>query len=123
MRVSCALGMALCVFLAPDRAWAQPAACGPQAIGVSRTVEIDTRTAPRFGFQYNDAGFLADGEIVLTFDDGPLRAYTRSILETLASQRGVSSVRLHRCKKSIGTRVRSPRSGPARATHALRCGS
>ena len=59
-------------------------ACGPQALGVSRTLEIDTRAGPRFGFQYQDPNLLADGEVVLTFDDGPLRAYTRPILEALA---------------------------------------
>ena len=45
--------------------------------GSARTLEIDTRAGPRFGFQYQDPGLLADGEVVLTFDDGPLRAYTR----------------------------------------------
>jgi peptidoglycan-N-acetylglucosamine deacetylase len=60
-------------------------ACGPQALGVARRVEIDTRAAPRFGYQYQDAGLLGDGEVVLTFDDGPLRAYTRPILEALAA--------------------------------------
>ena len=47
-------------------------------------VEIDTSDGPLFGVQYNDAtSFLADGEVVLTFDDGPLRAYTTPVLEAL----------------------------------------
>jgi len=84
MRVSGAWGLLLCWLAgAPGVAAAQ--ACGPQALGVARTVEIDTRAGPRFGFQYQDAGLLADGEVVLTFDDGPLRAYTRPILEALAA--------------------------------------
>jgi peptidoglycan/xylan/chitin deacetylase (PgdA/CDA1 family) len=62
-------------------------ACTPDAtkLGVSRTVVIDTQAGPRFGFQYRDASFLADGEVVLTFDDGPSRAYTKPILDALAT--------------------------------------
>ena len=84
MRISCALGMMLC--LATAQASAGQEACGPETLGVSRTVEIDTSTAPRFGFQYHDQHLLADGEVVLTFDDGPLRAYTKPVLEALAAQ-------------------------------------
>jgi peptidoglycan-N-acetylglucosamine deacetylase len=85
MRVLCALALGLCLFAAePARAAGE--ACGPQALGVSRTLEIDTSAGPRFGFQYQDPGLLADGEVILTFDDGPLRAYTRPILEALAAQ-------------------------------------
>jgi len=84
MRVSCAGALLLCV-LAGTPALAAPQTCGPQALGVARTLEIDTRAGPRFGFQYQDPGLLADGEVILTFDDGPLRAYTRPILETLAA--------------------------------------
>ena len=56
---------------------------GPNALGVSRVVEIDTSAGPRFGAQYKQPDLLADGEVVLTFDDGPLRAYTRRVLEAL----------------------------------------
>ena len=61
--------------------------CTPDAtkLGVSRTVVIDTQAGPRFGVQYRDASFLADGEVVLTFDDGPSRAYTKPILDALAA--------------------------------------
>jgi peptidoglycan/xylan/chitin deacetylase (PgdA/CDA1 family) len=60
---------------------------GTKALGVSRTVEIDTSAGPKFGFQYHDQNsFLADGEVVLTFDDGPLRAYSKPVLEALAAQ-------------------------------------
>lgn len=64
---------------------AQAAGCGsPGAIGVSRTVEIDTVNGPRFGHQqYKDIDLLQDGEIVLTFDDGPLRPYTVPVLKAL----------------------------------------
>jgi peptidoglycan/xylan/chitin deacetylase (PgdA/CDA1 family) len=65
----------------------QPPPCkpGPNALGVSRIAEVDTSQGPRFGFQYNEQAILADGEVVLTFDDGPLRAYTRPVLEALAA--------------------------------------
>jgi peptidoglycan/xylan/chitin deacetylase (PgdA/CDA1 family) len=53
---------------------------------VSRTVEIDTSTGPRFGRnQYKDFDFLEDREVVLTFDDGPLRHYTSAVLDALAA--------------------------------------
>ena len=55
-----------------------------RALGVSRVIEIDTTAGPRYGHQqYQDIDFLADGEIVLTFDDGPLRPYTRPIVDAL----------------------------------------
>jgi peptidoglycan-N-acetylglucosamine deacetylase len=57
---------------------------GPNALGVSRTIEIDTSSGPRFGAPYKEReDILADGEVVLTFDDGPLRAYSRPVLEAL----------------------------------------
>ena len=60
---------------------------GPKTLGVSRTVSIDTTTGPRFGHQqYPDINFLADGEVVLTFDDGPLRAYTQPVIDALDAQ-------------------------------------
>lgn len=53
-------------------------------LGLSRIVEIDTNHGPLFGRGSHD--FLADGEIVLTFDDGPLKPYTRAVLKALARQ-------------------------------------
>jgi peptidoglycan-N-acetylglucosamine deacetylase len=42
------------------------------ALGVARTVEIDTTGGPGFGFdQYKMYDFLVQKEVVLTFDDGP----------------------------------------------------
>jgi peptidoglycan-N-acetylglucosamine deacetylase len=70
----------------PAGAAAAPAAaaCGPKAIGLSRTVEIKTAGGPRFGHQqYKENEFLADGEVVLTFDDGPSSVYTPQIVKTL----------------------------------------
>jgi len=56
-------------------------------LGVSRTVQIDTTSGPGFGFQhYKQYDFLQPGEVVLTFDDGPLRGRTERILKALADQ-------------------------------------
>lgn len=55
------------------------------ALGVSRVVQIDTTGGPGFGFQHYKAyDFLRDGEVVLTFDDGPLPGPTGDILKALA---------------------------------------
>jgi peptidoglycan/xylan/chitin deacetylase (PgdA/CDA1 family) len=63
-----------------------PACAGrTDVLGVSRIVEIDTAQGPRFGQRYKGS-FLADGEVVLTFDDGPMRRYTMPILEALDEQ-------------------------------------
>lgn len=57
---------------------------GPRALGTSRIVEIDARGGTKFGGQqYGGSDFLADGEVVLTFDDGPLRPTTSSVLASL----------------------------------------
>lgn len=62
-----------------------PCASDGSVLGVSRIVEIDTTGGPHFGgTQGQRVDFLADREIVLTFDDGPLRAYTRKVLAALA---------------------------------------
>lgn len=57
-------------------------------LGVSRVVEIDTATGPEFGDQYSkvEPKFLEPGEVVLTFDDGPMRRYTLPILDALDEQ-------------------------------------
>ena len=56
------------------------------ALGVSRTVIIDTTGGPGFGFlQYKQFDFLADKEVVLTFDDGPWPT-TPAVLKALADE-------------------------------------
>lgn len=59
---------------------------GKDKLGVSRKATINAAGGPAFGTQYKGQSLLADGEVVLTFDDGPTRAYTRPILEALAAQ-------------------------------------
>ncbi len=58
----------------------------PNAIGISRTVEIDTTGGPGFGFEhFKTHDFLREGEVVLTFDDGPWPKHTLAVLAALAA--------------------------------------
>ncbi len=59
----------------------------PDAIGTSRTLVVDPREHPRIGvMQYPETLPLADHEVVLTFDDGPLPRNSNQILDILAAQ-------------------------------------
>ena len=59
----------------------------PNALGVARTVEIDTTGGPGFGFEhFKELDFLRDKEVVLTFDDGPWPVNTPSVLKTLENE-------------------------------------
>src|SRR5690242_14887474 len=64
------------------------AACNnPDALGVARTLEIDTTGGPGFGFEhFKELDFLKDKEVVLTFDDGPWEKNTEMVLKALADQ-------------------------------------
>ena len=78
----------------PPPAPVQPqAACAnPNALGVSRVVEVDTTGGPGFGSQhFKQMDFLQPGEVVLTFDDGPWLNHTPTVLAALA----------HHCTKAI----------------------
>jgi peptidoglycan/xylan/chitin deacetylase (PgdA/CDA1 family) len=56
----------------------------PDALGVARVVEIDTSGGPGFGFEhFKQLDFLADKEVVLTFDDGPWPGNTPAVLKAL----------------------------------------
>jgi peptidoglycan/xylan/chitin deacetylase (PgdA/CDA1 family) len=59
---------------------------GNDKLGVSRTVTVNAANGTAYGMQYKTPSLLADGEVVLTFDDGPSRGYTRPILEALSAQ-------------------------------------
>ena len=62
-----------------------PCRGNPEALGISRVVEIDTTGGPGFGFeQFKTHDFLQEGEVVLTFDDGPWPKNTQSVLTALA---------------------------------------
>jgi peptidoglycan/xylan/chitin deacetylase (PgdA/CDA1 family) len=75
----------------PDKSLSPPppdGACAkPDALGVSRVVEVDTTGGPAFGFQhFKQLDFLADREVVLTFDDGPWPGRTQAVLKALADE-------------------------------------
>lgn len=55
----------------------------PDKLGISRVVEIDSTGGPVFGGSHVHNAFLKDREVVLTFDDGPMRAHTRRVLKAL----------------------------------------
>src|SRR5262249_60872468 len=87
--VSCLL---LAVSSAPGLAQGKPTCANPGALGVARTVEVDTTGGPGFGFeQYKQYDFLVLKEGVLTFDDGPWPGNTRAVLDALA-QEGVKGM-------------------------------
>jgi peptidoglycan/xylan/chitin deacetylase (PgdA/CDA1 family) len=74
--------------LADDRSCAG----NPNALGVSRVVEVDTTGGPGFGAEhFKGMDFLRPGEVVLTFDDGPWPNNTPKVLAALA----------HHCTKAI----------------------
>jgi peptidoglycan-N-acetylglucosamine deacetylase len=59
----------------------------PDALGVSRVVEVDTTGGPGFGFEhFKQLDFLTDKEVVLTFDDGPWPGNTPAVLKALSDQ-------------------------------------
>jgi peptidoglycan/xylan/chitin deacetylase (PgdA/CDA1 family) len=63
------------------------ACANPDALGVSRVVEVDTTGGPGFGFEhFKQLDFLADKEVVLTFDDGPWPGNTPAVLKALADE-------------------------------------
>ena len=66
---------------------AETKCANPNALGVSRVVEIDTTGGPGFGFEnYKSYDFLQPREVVLTFDDGPQKFHTDAVLAALAEQ-------------------------------------
>lgn len=77
---------------APALADDRPCPGNPNALGVSRVVEVDTTGGPGFGSEhFKGMDFLRPGEVVLTFDDGPWPNNTPKVLAALA----------HHCTKAI----------------------
>jgi peptidoglycan/xylan/chitin deacetylase (PgdA/CDA1 family) len=71
----------------PPPAAAPTSACpgNPNALGVARVVEIDTTGGPGFGWEhFKMHDFLRNGEVLLTFDDGPWPGNTPAVLKALA---------------------------------------
>jgi len=66
---------------------ASAAECPADALGTSRTVEIDPTKVHRVGGgpEYGTP-ILEDHEVILTFDDGPTPPWTAKVLDALASE-------------------------------------
>jgi peptidoglycan/xylan/chitin deacetylase (PgdA/CDA1 family) len=77
--------MAASAFPAHAPATTPFAACNkPDALGLSRVIEIDTIGGPAFGTEhFKQYDFLRDKEVVLTFDDGPWPGNTPMVLKAL----------------------------------------
>ncbi len=59
----------------------------PDALGTSRTIVVDPAEYKLIGtLQYKQTLPLADHEVVLTFDDGPIPPYSSQVLDALISQ-------------------------------------
>jgi polysaccharide deacetylase len=70
----------------PWPAFSQPPCSNRNALGIARVVEIDTTGGPGFGFEhFKSHDFLREGEVVLTFDDGPWPKNTPAVLASLAA--------------------------------------
>jgi peptidoglycan/xylan/chitin deacetylase (PgdA/CDA1 family) len=89
MRLVAGVGILLAAALGPAMAGELAAECPghPDALGTSRVLTINPGEFSRIGtMQYKGSLPLADHEVVLTFDDGPIPPYSNSILDTLDSQ-------------------------------------
>ena len=86
MRIAGVLLAAFCVGWGTSESAETQQTCPSDALGVARVVEIDTSGGPWFGAPFGDRELLVAGEVVLTFDDGPMPRSTRPILAALAAQ-------------------------------------
>jgi peptidoglycan-N-acetylglucosamine deacetylase len=80
-----ALAVLICLSLNGMGAAALSTCSGnPEALGVSRIIEVNPAGAPRLGtLQYPTSLDLAPMEVVLTFDDGPRPKTTEKVLDVL----------------------------------------
>ncbi|MGF3026863.1 polysaccharide deacetylase family protein [Methylobacterium aquaticum] len=60
--------------------------CGPEALGTARTLEVPFTQGPVGTASYGRSLPLARGEVVLTFDDGPLPRRTNAVLAALKAE-------------------------------------
>jgi peptidoglycan/xylan/chitin deacetylase (PgdA/CDA1 family) len=87
VRRSAAIGLVFALLDGSAAAHAAGCPGNPGAMGTSRVLTIDPREYPRLGtMQYPETLPLADKEVVLTFDDGPMPPYTNRVLEVLAQE-------------------------------------
>jgi peptidoglycan/xylan/chitin deacetylase (PgdA/CDA1 family) len=81
--------LSICALLVAGGTPASASECvhNPDALGISRIIEIDTSSGPRFGtLQYKQTIELAPKEVVLTFDDGPHKINTKRVLNALREE-------------------------------------
>jgi len=87
MRSVFAFSCLLACLIAPAPSSAAECPGNPNALGTSRTIVVDPREHNRLGsYQYAESLPLADKEVVLTFDDGPLPPFSTRILDILARE-------------------------------------
>ena len=80
------LGLAAPAFM-PVPAMAEECPGHPDALGTSRVLVVEPGKFSRVGvMQYAQSLPLADKEVVLTFDDGPLPPHSTAVLDILAAQ-------------------------------------
>ncbi len=82
MRILCSALLGLFFTLISHTVYA---ACGPNALGTHRTIEIDARDHKRIIGKERSLG-LRDKEVILTFDDGPIAGKTARILKALRKE-------------------------------------
>ncbi|MFH6782294.1 MULTISPECIES: polysaccharide deacetylase family protein [Methylobacterium] len=61
-------------------------ACGPAALGTARTLDVPFSQGPVGTASYGRTLPLERGEVVLTFDDGPLPRRTTAVLDALEAE-------------------------------------
>jgi peptidoglycan/xylan/chitin deacetylase (PgdA/CDA1 family) len=85
LRAALLAGVTLCAYALPALAADCPG--NPDALGTSRTLVVDPREHPRIGtMQYAEMLPLQAGEVVLTFDDGPLPKHSNVVLDLLKAE-------------------------------------
>ena len=83
-RVLAAGAVALAALAGSESGRAADCPGNPQALGTSRVLSVSPAAQPRVGtWHYAETLDLADREVVLTFDDGPMRPHTAAILDIL----------------------------------------
>ena len=74
-----ATALAGLVLLAGCKGEVAQTACGPEALGVSRTLMLTADSPPPYSL-------LKRGEVILTFDDGPAPRRTKAVLKALGGE-------------------------------------
>lgn len=84
--VRCFKPLLLSAVLCLPPALAAAAECRPEALGTARTLEVPFTQGPVGKASYGRTLPLERGEVVLTFDDGPLPRRTQAVLDALEAE-------------------------------------